>query len=105
MNGTWTFFTLYKRGNIHKSHPLPKLAFDWFDRVDSKTLILGWQDISHFLGISEHVSAVLCKHSCPSRLSQIVDPTRPGYLIWRASYKEEYDGIWEFDTFEELTLA
>jgi hypothetical protein len=105
MNGTWAFVTLYKRGKIRTSHPLPKLAFDWFDRVGSQTLILGWHDISHFLGKVEHVSAALCKCSCPSSLSQDINPTHPDYLIWLASYNEEYDDLREFYMFEELTLT
>jgi hypothetical protein len=32
-------------------------------------------------------------------------PNRPDHLVWHASYKEEYDGLREFNTFEELTLA
>jgi hypothetical protein len=104
MNGTWAFVTLDKRGSIHISHPLPNLGFDWFDRVDSQTLILGWQDISHFLGTAGHVSAALYKRTCPSSLSQALDPRHPDHLMWLVSYKEECDGFREFDTFEELTL-
>jgi hypothetical protein len=88
MNGTWAFVTLEKHGSIHTSHPLPNLAFDWFDRVDSQTLILGWQDISHFLGTAKHVSAALSKRPCPSSLSQALDPRHPDHLMWIASYKE-----------------
>jgi hypothetical protein len=86
LNGTWDFATLGKCGKIHTSHPLPNLAFDWFDRVDSQMLIIGWQDISHFLRMAEHVSAALCKRSCPSSLSQALIPTHPEYLMWLASY-------------------
>jgi hypothetical protein len=59
LNGIWAFVTLNKRGQVHSSHPLPNLALNWTDRVDSQTLILGWQDISHFLGTADHVSAAL----------------------------------------------
>jgi hypothetical protein len=34
-----------------------------------------------------------------------LDPNHPDHLVWLASYKEEYDGLHEFDTFEELNLA
>jgi hypothetical protein len=105
INGTWAFVPLDKQGKIHTSHPLPNLAFDWFDRVDSETLILGRQYISNFLGTAKHVSASLCKLPCPSSLLKDLDPSHPDHLVWHASYKEEYDGLLGFDTFEELTLA
>jgi hypothetical protein len=105
LNGIWEFVTLNKRGQVHSSHPLPNLAFDWTDRVDSQALILGWQDISHFIGTSNHVSAALCQRPCPPSLIQALNPQHTDHTIWLASYKEEYDGLKELDTFEELTLA
>jgi hypothetical protein len=105
LNGTWAFIILDKRRKINTSHPLPNLVFDWFDRVDSQTLILGFQDISHLLGTVEHVSAALCKRPCPIRLLKALDPSHLDHLVWYASYKEEYDSLRELDTFEELTLA
>jgi hypothetical protein len=59
LNGIWAFVTFNKRGQVHIYHPLPNLTFDWTERVNSQTLILGWQDISHFLGTADHVSATL----------------------------------------------
>jgi hypothetical protein len=69
--GVWAFITLNKRGQIHSSIPLPNHAFDWQDRVDAQTLILGWQDISHFLGTAAHVSAALCQRPCPPILVKL----------------------------------
>jgi hypothetical protein len=105
LNGIWAFITLNKRGQVHGYNPLPNFAFDWTDCVDSQTLILGWQDISHFLGTADHVSAALCQRLCLPSLIQALNPQHPNHDIWLASYKEEYDGLKEFDTFEELTLA
>jgi hypothetical protein len=105
LSGTWIFVTLDKRGKIHMSRPIPNLAFDWFDRVDSQTLILGWQDILRFLGTAEHVSAAICKRLCPSSILKALDPNQADHLVWIASCKEEYDGLRDFNTFEELTLA
>jgi hypothetical protein len=105
LNGIWAFITLNKRGQVHSYHPFPSLAFDWNQHVDSQTLILGWQDISHFLGTSDHVSAALCQRPCPPSLIQALNPQHPDHAIWLASYKEEYDGLQEFDTFSELTFA
>jgi hypothetical protein len=68
-------------------------------------LILGWQDMSYFLGTAEHVYADLFKRPRPSSLIQALDPTRPDHSVWHASYKEEYDGLRKFDTFDELSLA
>jgi hypothetical protein len=93
LNGIWEFVTLNKHGQVHISHPLPNLAFDWTDRVESQTLILGWQDISHFLGTADHVSAALCQRPCPPSLIQALNPQHPDHAIWLASYKEEYDGL------------
>jgi hypothetical protein len=105
LSGIWAFVTRNKRGQVHSFHPLPNLAFDWNDRVDSQTLILGWQGISHFLGTSDHVSAALYQRPCPPSLIQALIPQHPDHAIWLASYKEEYDGLKEFDTFEELIFT
>jgi hypothetical protein len=51
------------------------------------------------------VSAALCQRPCPLSLIQALNPRHPDHAIWLASYKEEYDGLTEFDTFEELTFA
>jgi hypothetical protein len=32
-------------------------------------------------------------------------PQHPDHIIWPASYKQEYDGLKELDTFRELTFA
>jgi hypothetical protein len=68
INGIWTFITLNKRVQVHSSYSLPNLALDWTERVDSQTSILGWQDISHFLGTADHVSAAMCQQPCPPSL-------------------------------------
>jgi hypothetical protein len=51
------------------------------------------------------VSAALCQRPCPLSLIQALNPQHPEHAIWLASYKEEYDGLKEFDIFEELTFA
>jgi hypothetical protein len=56
------------------------------------------------MGTSEHVSAALCQRTCHPSLIQALNP-QPDPAIWLASYKEEYYGLKEFDTFEELTFA
>jgi hypothetical protein len=96
---------LNKRGQILSSHPLPNLAYDWTERVDSQTLILGWQNISHLLVTADHVSAALCQRQLPPSLFQALNPQHPDHAIWIASYKEEYAELKELDTFEELTSA
>jgi hypothetical protein len=105
LNDIWELVMLNKRGQVHSSHPLPNLAFNWTEPVDSKTLILGWQDISHFLGTADHVSAALCQRPCPPSLIKALNLQHPDHAIWLASYKEECDGLKEFDTFEEITFA
>jgi hypothetical protein len=105
LDGIWAFLTLNKRGQVHSSHPFLNLTFDWTERVDSHTLILGWQDISHFLGTADQVSIDLCQRPFPLSLIQALNPQHTDHAIWLASYKEEYDGIKEFDTFEELTFS
>jgi hypothetical protein len=93
MNGTWAFVTLDKRGKFHTSIPLPNLALDWYDHVDSQTLILRSQYISYFLGTTEHVSVALCKRPCPSSLRQALGLTHPDHSVWHVYYKDEYDGL------------
>jgi hypothetical protein len=90
MNGTWAFVTIDKCCKIHTSHPLPNLVFDWYDRVNYQTLILGWQHISHVIGNVELVSAALCKRPCSSSLIQALDLTHPDHVVRHASYNEEY---------------
>jgi hypothetical protein len=58
-----------------------------------------------------HISCVRCymPMAMPSKpypsLIQAFHPQHSDRVIWLASYKEEYDGLKEFDTFEELTIA
>jgi hypothetical protein len=84
INDIWAFVALNKCGRVHSSHPLPNLAFDWTDRVNSQTLIIGWQDISHFIGTADHVSAALCQRPCPPSLIQALNPQHPDHAIWLA---------------------
>jgi hypothetical protein len=105
ITGIWVFVKLDKQGNINTSQPLPNLAFDWCDPFYSHTLILGWQDISNLLVKAKHVSSALYKRPCPSILLKTLDPNHRDHFVWYASYTEEYDGLREFDTFKELTLA
>jgi hypothetical protein len=107
----WRFSQRRRNGTELWGVDIPALARDYQKYVDDGILIPGWHNHSYFSKAGNaqavtttHVSArSLTTDLAPGSIKKALYSRNPDREIWKQSYDEEYDGLYQSDTFEIIS--
>jgi hypothetical protein len=105
-NLVWRFSQRRRNGVEIFGADLPNFCQDFQKYLDDGILIPGWHGGSNFtpIGITRHLSAdTLSCFLAPGSLSRAFYSRNPDRHIWMESYKEEYDGLSNNETFDLIS--
>jgi hypothetical protein len=102
----WRFSQHRKNGSELFGVVLPNFAQDFQRYIVDGSLIPGWHTGKNFhhAGSNRHVSATSL-HSVlpPGSILTALHPNNPDRNVWQDSYKEEYDGLYNNDTYDIIS--
>ncbi len=105
-NSTWRFSQRRRNGTEIFGTTLSNFCQTFQQYIDDGSLIPGWHGGQnfHLAGVSRHISASTL-HSLipPGSVTKALYPRNPDKDIWLSSYKEEYDGLSNNDTFDIIS--
>jgi hypothetical protein len=102
----WHFSQHRKNGTEIFSIDLPNFSQDFQKYIDDGTLIPGWHSEKSYLlaGSTRHESATSLKSFLPpDPILKALHKNNPGRSFWHDSYKEEYDGLYDNETFDIIS--